>query len=93
MTHLWEAIAPAWKIGTAVAGGLLVLTLSAGPRTLAWVRGPVTEIQEQVARHDTALAEFRVYIQTDSARWDRVLCHMEEQRKPEDEQSWERCER
>jgi len=58
-----------WKAGGAVAGALLVLTLSAGPKTLAWVRGPATEntarIEAQavaIERHDETLDTLRAYV-------------------------------
>ena len=69
MIQWLEAIAPAWKVGTAVAGGLLVLALSAGPKALTWVRGPAVEntakIEAQatsIKRHDETLDTLRAYV-------------------------------
>jgi len=62
-------LAPAWKIGTAITSGLVVLMLSVGPPTLAWVRGPVVEntakIEAQaisIEQHHETLDTLRAYV-------------------------------
>lgn len=64
-----KAWTSAWKIGTAVASGLLVLVFGAGPRTVQWIRAPSTEnavrIEAQattIKQHDETLDTLRAYV-------------------------------
>ena len=64
-----KAWASAWKIGTAVASGLVVLAFGAGPRTVQWIRAPATENtvrieahETSIKRHDETLDTLRAYV-------------------------------
>ena len=64
-----KAWAPAWKFGTAVASGLLVLVFGAGPKTVDWIRAPSTENavqieaqRIQIKQHEEMLDTLRAYV-------------------------------
>lgn len=84
MIQWLEAIAPAWKIGTAVAGGLLVLTLSAGPKTVAWVRGPAVENTARIEAHEVAIEQHEETLDTFRAYIVEVRCILRARVQEED---------
>jgi len=94
----WRSLEPAYKalgvILGAIALGMALMGYVIGGRAEEALSTANTNVE---AIHDLDQSvtdfrrDFRAYIYTDSARWNRVLCHLEESRKAEPH--WERCER
>lgn len=86
MTWL-KQIDPVWKAaGTLLGVAVATLTFS------GWLGVPA-----QVERHGAAIdtlrrsdRQIRSMVETQNDRWDRILCHLEQQRR--ENPTWEQCE-